>query len=328
MKRSKLKEIGLNIALFCVVLLVLFALLEGALRLTYPAYANFNTEMWRYSTEIKQISDVPGVSHTHQPDKQAVLYGVDVQTNAMGFRDKEYPVAKPLGTTRILLFGDSVTLGWGVNESDMYSEALERKLNEEGEYEVINTAVGNYNTEMEVRMLREHLELEPDAVIIGFFPNDAEKTRMVDGGPVYWLKSHLYLYPVFWDRFAVRLAYLLRTQQGNYGSTIHDFYTPEYGGKERLEQAFKDLSETTNQEGIDVYVVTIPHLFTEFDTYDAAYIHEYVHELCGQYNFTCVETLDDFSAYTLDEIVISQEDAHPNALGHAIIADNLYEAIR
>lgn len=299
--------------------------MEIVLRLTYPFYSNFNTEMWRYSTEIKTLSKTPGVSHEHFPNKESMLYGVNIKTNSIGFRDYEYNIQKPEDTTRVLVLGDSVTLAWGVDLPDSYPKVLEKMLNEKilQKYEILNSALGNYNTEMEVNILKKYLFLDPDIVIVGFFLNDAEKTGYIKPGIMYQLKKRLYLYPFFWDKF-IRIKYLLTSSRGKYTSKIHDFYTDEYGGEERIDTAFSELRSLSQSQNFSVYIVIIPPFYNEFEEYKFLYMHQFIKELCMKYNFQCIDTFDNFKSYLLKEIIISQEDAHPNAVGHKIIAESIF----
>lgn len=314
-----------KILFFIIFIIFLTLLLEITLRASYPLYSNFNTEMWRYSKDIKTLSDVPNVSHVHLPNKQAILYGVDFSTNSLGFRDYGYSVNKLENVKRVLVLGDSVTLGWGVNLTDTYSKVLEKKLN--GKYEVINTAVGNYNTEMEVNMLEQQLYLKPDAVVLGFFPNDAEKTIVIEDGLIYRLKKSLYIYPFFWDKY-VKISYLFKSKTGNYTSIVHSYYSDEYNGKENLKRSFSKLKELSEKNNFKVYVVIIPQFYNEFNNYDLTEVHSYAMDLCKMEKFICIDTLEDFRSYKLNEIIISYEDAHPNALGHRIIAEKIYNVMK
>jgi lysophospholipase L1-like esterase len=333
--KKSIKSFFSNFLGFLIMILITVLMIEGFLRISYPTYANFNTEMWRYSTEIKKLSDVEGVSHEHMPNKESNLYFVDLQTNSMGFRDKEYSKEKLDGTKRYLVIGDSVTLGWGVNESDAYSEVLETMLNSQEpsnttnisyNYEVINTAVGNFNTEMEVKILEKYLDLDFDAVVVGFFPNDAEKTIIVDKDLSYMLKKSFYIYPFFWDRF-VKIKYLFSAGTGELTSKIHEYYTDEYGGKERVLKALRDLRILSEENNFDVYIVAIPQLFKPFTEYDSQYIHEFIAKEANDNGFVFIDTLDSFKKHNLSEIIISREDAHPNALGHRLIAEDIYEVL-
>lgn len=329
------KRIFAKIILVIVVILFFILLLEVLLRFTYPFYSNFNTEMWKYSKDIKTLSNITNVSHVHLPNKHSVLYGVDFATSSLGFRDYEYPIDRASMVNRILVLGDSVTLGWGVNLNNSYPKVLERMLNSNPQqisdpkikYEVINTAVGNYNTEMEVNALEKQLYLKPNAVVVGFFPNDAEKTVITNDNFVYWFKKAFYLYPFFWDKYS-KLSYLFASRNGNYTSLVHSYYTDQYGGKENLNRAFLKLKDLSERNGFKVYVVIIPQFYNEFKDYDLKDVHSYVLELCKMERFICVDSLDDFRPYALKDIIISYEDAHPNAVGHKIIAENIFGMIK
>ncbi len=329
LKREKSKQVVKLIFSFILLLLVLLIGLELLLRLSYPLYSNFNTEMWRYSKDIKTLSDIPNVPHLHMPNKKSQLYGITIETNSLGFRDYEMNITKAPNVTRILVLGDSVTLGWGVPLADTYSKVLERMLNQKTrkKYEVINMAVGNYNIENEVGLLAHYAYLQPDIVVLGFFPNDAEKTTYLKSDFIYKLKKSLYIYPFFWDKYQ-KIKYLFAVKKdGSYTSIVHQYYTEEYGGKERLKNYFAELNNLSKEDNFRVYVVLIPQFYNEFKDYDLGNVNTYVEDLCNSNNFTCIGTFNDFENYNLKDIIISPEDAHPNKLGHKIIADNIYKEV-
>lgn len=54
--------------------------------------------------------------------------GIPWSTNAHGMRDRAYPEAKPPGTVRIGLAGDSIAAGWGVSDVEGFEPRLEVAL--------------------------------------------------------------------------------------------------------------------------------------------------------------------------------------------------------
>ena len=70
--------------LLCCTIIVLLLFFEIVLRVFYPFYSNYNTEMWRYAVESKKISLFPGLGHEHVPNKSNQLYGVEIRTNSDG----------------------------------------------------------------------------------------------------------------------------------------------------------------------------------------------------------------------------------------------------
>ena len=106
----------------------------------------------------------------------------EVRINKLGFRDDEILKNKPSNTKRVLVLGDSFTFGMGVNHSEIYTEVLERLLNEQEDgikYEVLNMGAIGYTTDNQYLLLKEKgLILEPDYVIIGLFVgNDITEMR-------------------------------------------------------------------------------------------------------------------------------------------------------
>jgi len=118
-----------------------------------------------------------------------VTFG-DVHINAFGVRDVERPAAKPPGTFRLLVLGDSLTLGAGLPLDATYSKVLERALRAEGRgggaspIEVWNAGVIGYNAAQEATWFERHgAALEPDLVVIGFCLNDfgASEEQRLEG---------------------------------------------------------------------------------------------------------------------------------------------------
>jgi len=95
------------------------------------------------------------------------------EINSHGLRDVERQYAKPAGTKRILLVGDSVVVGYRIKEIDqLMSRQLEMLYGDE-KVEVLNVAVTGYCTRAEVELLRVlGLKYDPDAVILVFVEND------------------------------------------------------------------------------------------------------------------------------------------------------------
>ena len=97
-------------------------------RLLYSWKLDYQIEMSRYAATLKQTSPHPGVGHEHRPSRSEQLMGVEVRTNAHGFRDAEYPIEKPADEYRVMLLGDSLTLGWGARGDGIFAVGLEERL--------------------------------------------------------------------------------------------------------------------------------------------------------------------------------------------------------
>ncbi|HEX4914173.1 MAG TPA: GDSL-type esterase/lipase family protein [Vicinamibacterales bacterium] len=111
------------------------------------------------------------------PNYDGWFAGVPARINSLGFRDhREYSLAKPPGTFRILVLGDSVTFGHGALYETTYPYLLEQQLRAwrpDVKWEVWNLGVPGYNTAQELAYLQLVEErYAPDLVVVGFFPND------------------------------------------------------------------------------------------------------------------------------------------------------------
>lgn len=103
---------------------------------------------------------------------------VDHTTNSLGFRGGEFTASKDSATTRIAFLGDSFTFGEGVKDGNVYPQQVAQQLHRRfpgRRFEAYNFGVGGYNTTQELFLLRNLvLKFQPDIVVLGYVPNDAE----------------------------------------------------------------------------------------------------------------------------------------------------------
>lgn len=101
-------------------------------------------------------------------------FTVTFRTNAAGLRDDPVQSPKPAGTFRVLMLGDSFTLGYTVDREDLFVDLLERRWRAEGRpVDVLNCGTEGWSTDQEVAWLMEHgRELQPDLVVLLPYDND------------------------------------------------------------------------------------------------------------------------------------------------------------
>ena len=182
-----------------------------------------------------------------------------VRINNLGFRDRQdYDLAKPPGTFRILVLGDSVTFGHGSHFETTYPYLLEQRLKEwrpATNWQVWNLGVPGYNTRQELRYLQEvGATFRPDLVIVGFYPNDFDgnetvptptATRRLSSGVQRLMQRHLYSYE-FYKRVFLTLRWKLLTSEDDRRRLEHlategALLASETGQADRPEQRLTDV---------------------------------------------------------------------------------------
>ncbi len=322
-KNSTLKNIVLNFGLLFITLILILISAEVALRITYPFYKNYNTEMWRYASELKMLSGNPDRGHEHAPNKSSMLYGVKITTNSLGFRsDREYSQPKGEKTTRILVIGDSITLGWGVEYSQTYPKLLENFLDKDAKdrrYEVINTGVGNYNSVNELEMLKKYIYLDPDIIVVGFYINDIEKVKYPSKLSYFFMKNS-YSYAFIGDK-------LINTKFGkrySYKDYYSGLYRDEYL-RDRLRKALREIDAIGKERHTPVILMNIPE-FHQFKDYPFPQVNSFLeNDILIQTSVYYINLLPYFIEETPEKLWVSYEDPHPNPKGHEIIARSLYK---
>jgi hypothetical protein len=100
-------------------------------------------------------------------------------TNSLGYREREFAMAKPAGVKRIVILGDSMAEGLQVDPVDTFGRGLERKLNQRSgdeKYQVINAAMSGHSSVQELYLFKSKIAaLKPDVCIVGYDVGDNEE---------------------------------------------------------------------------------------------------------------------------------------------------------
>ncbi len=90
--------------------------------------------------------------------------------NADGLRDRDHPLARTPGVTRILLLGDSFVEGMQVPLEKTFAKRLEAKLADDGRrVEVVNAGFSGFGTDNELLFFEaDGRRYQPDLVLLGF----------------------------------------------------------------------------------------------------------------------------------------------------------------
>jgi lysophospholipase L1-like esterase len=303
--------------------LIFIVLLEVTLQVYTRLFIYYDVEMSRYAAEVKEKADNPAIGHVHRANAEAHLMGVDVSINSDGFRDQEYPVERT-NNYRIVVLGDSLTFGWGVERDATYEYLLEGMLSETRPTEMINTGHGNYNTSQQVALFKERgLKYNPDKVVVFYFINDAEVTPVRSKWT--WI-SRLRSVTFLWSRLRGLLS------RGDSGQTFESFYSDLYEDDQpgfiTMKDAFIELRGITEQRGIELQVIMIPELHNLVE-YPFAPEYDKVRGFLEDNDIAVIDLTEPFAGYEdAAGLWVALDDAHPNALAHKMIAEYSLEFIR
>ena len=108
--------------------------------------------------------------------QKTVEFDAPYEINALGLRSPEITPAKPAGTKRLLMLGDSFTEGLGVSGDETFTSQLRAQLEQAGlgsRWQVINGGVASYSPILEYLYLKHGgLAIEPDLVILNLDLSD------------------------------------------------------------------------------------------------------------------------------------------------------------
>lgn len=317
--RIDLSGVCKTLILAFLTVLVTAILGEVLLRVKNSDQKNYTVEMWRYAKELKTISSDPELGHVHIPNSSARLQGVDFAINSHGMRGVEPNLGD--SKKKVLLIGSSITLGWGVRESETLRGHLERLLG--ARYEVLNGGVGNYNASRSVALFRKKWRdlVKPDVVILHYFVNDAE-----------------YL-PPSKDNFIIRnsqlgviLYYIVQgLMKGSIDMSMlvdhyREVYEPDSRGYLEMVSALDSLDEMAKADGFRVILAMVPDIH-QLKDYPLGFIHRKMAELAARRGWQFVDFYADLAGYEGPELWTIPGDPHPNGMAHGIMARTLTSAI-
>ena len=302
--------------LIFVPLAVFLILSELVLRVYLSSHMFYDVEMSRYALALKVDSPNPLIGHHHRPSSQATLMGVSIRTNADGFRDDEYPVAKG-DRRRIMFLGDSLTLGWGVEKEQTFEHLLEARLNAITPTEIINLGIGNYNTTQELNLfIDKGAKYDPDQVVLFYFINDAEPVPQKSRFPGL---GNYRIVTFYWSRLKALKARL--SDSTGFKEYYSGLYREGSEGWARSKAALLQLKQLSREQGFDLRVVLLPE-FHELVDYTFSKEHAIVTDFLRANEIPVLDLAPKFRNEREPQTLwVSMDDAHPNARAHRMIAD-------
>ena len=289
-------------------------MIEGMARTVFDNGMDFDLEMWKYARDLKRVSAEPAIGHEHIPNSSGVFMGVPVGINSIGLRNREIGLVAA-GTTRVMMLGDSLTFGWGVKEEDTPSRLLETVLNGGSQgapkYEVINTGVGNYNTQMEVTyFMTKGIELKPDVVVLNYFINDAEPTpRRHEVGWGEYSQAYVVL------ASAVDKISRIFLGRADWKAYYRGLYEDDQPGWTEGQDAMRRLISFCREHGIKLVLVNYPELH-EVKQYPFPEVTGAVEKIAESEGVPFLDLRPSVEDLVPETLWVSPSDAHPNRIAN------------
>ena len=253
---------------------------------------------------------------------------VAVSINSLGFRDEEFPLAKPEGEWRVLAIGDSFTFAQGCRAEDGWTEVLEDLLRARrgGAVQVMNagfTGGGSWPQEYAPWVLAHALAFQPDLVIYGMCLNDVDRRvpllaweKVWDGSAVGepWLGGCSALLNYVQRRR--KQAQLFETRPPDIGALIEADPAPWSANQDALRAIHGHLSAA----GVPFLIAVFPMLSVLGDGYPYAGLHAAVARFCAEEGIDTVDLYPRFKGLRDRDLWVHPFDQHPNPVAQRLFA--------
>ena len=348
-----IKNLLVNCFLLMLAILLFFLLAEGITRLVMPN--SVKIRLMHQLDEKLGYRLVPNYAINYQ----TFDFTSSIKINSEGLRDREYPKTKDPKTFRILVLGDSFTLGLGVNIEESYPKVLETMLNQSSKgsgartYEVINAGVDGYGTEQEYLYLQELLQrYEPDLVIVGFYSNDV--VDVMNGIPAAITKQKLKnrFYFLSYLRGIQILLQTATVMKKNFSTSIggvfapyQENYSPQFKKAfDRTEGYLVKIRDISRSRGAKTIIVIIPlcfeidrgewkkkalgHLYTDdFFNKNMTKLSDTITEFGKLENIPTLPLLPVFRTSKVRPVYFAR-DSHWTRDGHRIAAESIFKYLQ
>jgi lysophospholipase L1-like esterase len=229
---------------------------------------------------------------------------------------------------RIIIVGDSLTYGYGVQEEETYPMQIEAALKTKFNVEVLNLGVTGCQSEDILKIVREYTPLlQPDLIIYGVCLND-----FLPSGVREYKNDMAYKFPLP-ERMKTFLSE--RTSIGQLVSRVYnsilmeiglrnDFWTDILKDFENYQTRFSKDAKTMNNLALSMGLPPIVAMVLNQDPdlnskgYQIAMVAERHLTNAGM---TVIPTEELYKKYDKQLMVVSPWEGHPNANAHTIFAD-------
>jgi hypothetical protein len=242
-----------------------------------------------------------------------------MSVNRWGMRDQDYELLAAPGTYRAVVLGASSVMGWGVGDGETFDALIENRLNQERpggfeKYELLNFGVPGYDPPQQVAALDKALKFNPNALY--YVATGREGSR-----------ANRFLVTKVNER--VEIPYGPLKELLDKAGVIAGM--DETTALKRLEPYRADilswiygrLVERSRARGIVPVLIFLPQVREGTWQEETPEILR-VAEAAG---FIIVNLADVYKNQDIAAIRVAEWDDHPNASGHALVAERAYREL-
>lgn len=301
-----------------------------------------------YTVTERQFREVPGI---YAPGQKFVSHEIPalpyrITINALGYRGRDFPRAKPPGSLRIFMAGDSNTYGDFVNDDETLPATLERLFQPAcPSVHVINAGLRGGTIVGQAELIQRGLELAPDLVVLVFYEND-----VTDLQHPLWLdlernrlqRSRLPLsliYPLVRETALWNLA--LRSAATVRANAMAKAAAPAAvdnrnegtdtlaGLKEQYANHLQELQRRLTASGIPLVFVPYPGHKALEGIGISADLSAWAHDTATRQGLWTVDVLTWLRSTreTKERLYLLPHDGHPSPRGHELVATFLHKRL-
>jgi hypothetical protein len=247
--------------------------------------------------------------------------------NSRGYRDVEWAKVDLDRKKKILVLGDSLAAGYGLeNIDDRFSNLLGEKLRDD--YLVMNIASPGLSTRQEIEKVKG-FPYKPEILILQYYINDIRQAGEDKNQTFELPKPSPLFQPLVENSYAVNFLYwrTVRLQpqawQQEYWFWLKGLYQdPEIWWLH--QQELITLIDGAASEHVRLIVVIFPALN---DVEGSKEITSKVANLFAERGVPVVDVALLVEGMQPEQLVVNPWDAHPNKWLHRLVADQLYEKV-
>lgn len=282
--------------------------------------------------EARGLPDIEGIFALARPNQRARYRGALYETNSRGVRGPEMTIAKPPGTFRIAVIGDSFTMGSGVRLEEAYPALLQDALNGTGavhRYEVLNFGLSGLSLAgaIDQRLLPIALDYAPDLLVYGFTVNDLEGPDYASHPRLPRRSGRFLLLDLLHERWDY-LRDLTWPSRSSYVRELDENYFANPAVWSRFESDLDRLAAIGRDKGICVVVLMHTQLTALHSLHPFERHYDAVARAAEARAMHVIRTFPWYRGVDPDGYTCGPFDSHPNDFGHQILAEALLSGVR